>query len=110
MQCPSCRAEVPEGSRFCSSCGAALRVHCHQCGHTYAPGSKFCSECGARLTRIAATARPLPPSDTAERRQMTVLFCDIAESTALSASLDPEDLRSVIATYRIGRSARAAFR
>ena len=36
---------------------------------------------------------------TAERRQMTVMFCDLVGSTALSARLDPEDLRDVIAAY-----------
>jgi class 3 adenylate cyclase len=35
----------------------------------------------------------------AERRQLTVLFCDLAGSTALAARLDPEDLREVMATY-----------
>ena len=40
-------------------------------------------------------ARPLP-ADAAERRQLTVMFCDLAGSTALSARLDPEDMRQVI--------------
>jgi class 3 adenylate cyclase len=35
----------------------------------------------------------------AERRQLTVMFCDLVGSTALSARLDPEDLRGIIATY-----------
>jgi class 3 adenylate cyclase len=35
----------------------------------------------------------------AERRQLTVLFCDLAGSTALSARLDPEDMREVMAAY-----------
>jgi len=35
----------------------------------------------------------------AERRQLTVMFCDLVGSTALSARLDPEDLRGVIAAY-----------
>src|SRR5262249_39349200 len=35
----------------------------------------------------------------AERRQLTVMFCDLAGSTALSARLDPEDYREVITTY-----------
>jgi class 3 adenylate cyclase len=39
------------------------------------------------------------PQDTAERRQLTVLFCDLVGSTALSARLDPEDLRSIIGAY-----------
>jgi class 3 adenylate cyclase len=36
---------------------------------------------------------------SAERRQLTVMFCDLVGSTALSASLDPEDLRSIVGTY-----------
>ena len=39
------------------------------------------------------------PQDTAERRQVTVMFSDLVGSTALSARLDPEDLREVIAIY-----------
>jgi class 3 adenylate cyclase len=39
------------------------------------------------------------PQDTAERRQVTVLFSDLVGSTALSARMDPEDLRDVIAAY-----------
>jgi predicted ATPase/class 3 adenylate cyclase len=41
---------------------------------------------------------PVPP-DGAERRQLTVMFCDLVGSSALSTRLDPEDLRSVIGTY-----------
>jgi class 3 adenylate cyclase/predicted ATPase len=44
-------------------------------------------------------ARP-SPEDAAERRQLTVMFCDLAGSTALSARLDPEDMRQVIRTYQ----------
>jgi class 3 adenylate cyclase/predicted ATPase len=39
------------------------------------------------------------PSDAAERRQLTVVFCDLVGSTALSGRFDPEDLRSIIAVY-----------
>jgi class 3 adenylate cyclase len=46
--------------------------------------------------RIATEPRP---QDAAERRQLTVMFCDLVGSTALSARLDPEDLRSIIASY-----------
>src|SRR5262245_45699255 len=43
---------------------------------------------------------PVPkPQDAAERRQLTVMFCDLVGSTALSARLDPEDLRGIIASY-----------
>jgi hypothetical protein len=40
-----------------------------------------------------------PPLDTAERRQLTVMFCDLVGSTALSARLDPEDMREIIGAY-----------
>ena len=43
----------------------------------------------------AATAR----QDTAERRQLTVMFCDLVGSTVLSTRLDPEDLRGIIGAY-----------
>src|SRR6185295_3772783 len=41
-----------------------------------------------------------PHVAAAERRQLTVMFCDLVDSTALSARLDPEDLRDVIGAYR----------
>jgi class 3 adenylate cyclase len=41
-----------------------------------------------------------PKIDTAERRQVTVTFCDLVGSTALSARMDPEDLREVISSYQ----------
>ena len=51
----------------------------------------------------AATVTPAsgdaPAPAEAERRQLTVMFCDLVGSTALSARLDPEDLRSVIGAY-----------
>ena len=37
--------------------------------------------------------------DTAERRQLTVMFCDLVGSTALSARLDPEDMREIVGAY-----------
>src|SRR5207342_1224589 len=56
--------------------------------------------CGKALTDAA-----LPPSRGSElpeleRRQLTVMFCDLVGSTALSHELDPEDLLDVIRSYR----------
>ena len=42
------------------------------------------------------------PQETAERRQVTVMFSDLVGSTALSARMDPEDLREVISAYQTG--------
>src|SRR5262249_8698599 len=43
---------------------------------------------------------PKPTQDTAERRQVTVMFSDLVGSTALSARMDPEDLREIISAYQ----------
>jgi class 3 adenylate cyclase/predicted ATPase len=42
----------------------------------------------------------IPPSSEAERRQLTVLFCDLVDSTALAGRLDPEDLRAIVRAYQ----------
>ena len=48
----------------------------------------------------AQVVPPAIPPPEAERRQLTVLFCDLVDSTALSAQLDPEDLREVVRAYQ----------
>ena len=58
---------------------------------------------GANAGPTATPASPIaevPPRDTAERRQVTVMFSDLVGSTALSARMDPEDLREVISAYQ----------
>ncbi len=47
-----------------------------------------------------SSALSVPPEDRAERRQVTVMFSDLVGSTALSARMDPEDLREVISAYQ----------
>jgi pyruvate/2-oxoglutarate dehydrogenase complex dihydrolipoamide acyltransferase (E2) component len=56
----------------------------------------------SREATLPQTAPPPAASSTpeAERRQLTVLFCDLVGSTALSAQLDPEDLREVVRAYQ----------
>jgi class 3 adenylate cyclase/predicted ATPase len=50
-------------------------------------------------TPQVSTVASSTPQDSAERRQLTVMFCDLVGSTALSARLDPEDLRGIIGAY-----------
>ena len=102
MQCPQCRAENREGSRFCAECGALLTSACPDCGFTNYPGAKFCGGCGRALS---ATASPTDSAlkreaPDAERRQLTVMFCDLVGSTALAERLDPEELRDLLAQYQ----------
>ncbi|MGO8919245.1 MAG: adenylate/guanylate cyclase domain-containing protein [Stellaceae bacterium] len=54
------------------------------------------TETAAKAATLTATASS---TDAAERRQLTVMFCDLVGSTALSARLDPEDMRQVIRAY-----------
>jgi hypothetical protein len=54
---------------------------------------------GSTTGAYSAAVAPRP-QDTAERRQVTVMFSDLVGSTALSTRMDPEDLREVISAYR----------
>ena len=58
----------------------------------------------AAITKMTGTApttaTEAKPQNTAERRQVTVMFSDLVGSTALSARMDPEDLREVISAYQ----------
>ena len=54
----------------------------------------------AHVTPEPAARAEQKPQDTAERRQVTVMFSDLVGSTALSARMDPEDLREVISAYQ----------
>src|SRR5262249_48145172 len=67
--------------------------------------------CDMAESATSATSAPTsPPLIDAERRQLTVMFCDLVGSTELSARLDPEDLREVIAAYhRVVTAAVTAF-
>jgi class 3 adenylate cyclase len=73
-------------------------VRCQDCGEVNPEGNKFCSQCGSRLPPQVGSA----PSRkrTAERRQLTMLFCDLVNSTPLSRRLDPEKARDIIRIYR----------
>ena len=50
-------------------------------------------------TQVAPLS-PVPPSPDAERRQLTVMFCDLVDSTRLSSQLDPEEYRDVVQAYQ----------
>ena len=120
MQCPQCQRENRAGRRFCAECGAPLPLACPTCGFTNEPGEKFCGGCGTLLASpasqptqtaqhpvLSAVQSPQevsPPvargTPEAERRQLTVLFCDLVDSTVLASQLDPEDLREVVRAYQ----------
>jgi class 3 adenylate cyclase len=51
-------------------------------------------------SQSASLSPTLPHTPEAERRQLTVLFCDLVDSTTLASQLDPEDLREVVRAYQ----------
>ena len=107
MRCPRCRHENPGEARFCVHCGAQLSVSCVSCGVALPPDARFCAGCGR-----AVAAAPVPAGYTprhlseqilavrsaieGERKQVSVLFCDIVSSSALAAELGPEEFHLVI--------------
>src|SRR5262249_7201644 len=122
MPCASCGFENPEGKKFCHQCGSPLTNRCPSCQSDNPPDAKFCGDCGRALeatgkpsatrsrkrqgatttkkAKRPATAKTRPAPPEAERRQLTVMFCDLVGSTPLSTQLDPEELREVVRTYQ----------
>ena len=113
MHCPQCQHENPDGSRFCNTCGGKLEMIYPACAHVNPPTSRFCNDCGHNLAAASSSTqsetRPLPAAERspiapsipeAERRQLTVLFCDLVDSTPLARQLDPEELREVVRAYQ----------
>jgi predicted amidophosphoribosyltransferase len=99
MKCSRCQQEYPSDAGFCPKCGSNLIALCSQCNTRNAPGDRFCKRCGRPLSDTLVE-EPTPPLRAAqpspvesERRQLTVLFCDLVGSTALSERFDPEELR-----------------
>jgi class 3 adenylate cyclase/tetratricopeptide (TPR) repeat protein len=116
MKCPKCEFENQEGAKFCSECGNRLEIHCPECGKGNPLGSKFCNECGHSLAvaiapvskelsfdeKLAKIQRYLPKDLTqkilaqkdkieGERKQVTVMFCDMEGFTSLTGKLGSEE-------------------
>jgi predicted ATPase/class 3 adenylate cyclase len=121
MKCPKCQRENPEDAIFCNGCGQKLELACPECGKLNPPDSKFCNKCGHNLTlpsepthkdisfdeKLEKIQRYLPKGLTekilsqrdrieGERKQVTVLFCDMEGFTSLSERLGPEEAYTVM--------------
>jgi class 3 adenylate cyclase len=109
MQCQKCGADNAVGQPFCDNCGTRLAASCPRCGILNKYDAKFCGTCGTSLrtnpgfaSGQQATLRSIVPNDLSDRilhtrhtlqdelKQVTVLFADISNSTALIDGLDPE--------------------
>jgi len=121
MKCPKCKFENREGIKFCEECGAKVELKCPKCGAEIPPGRKFCGECGHDLVlpskpipkelsfeeKLAKIQRYLPKDLTqkilaqkdkieGERKQVTVMFCDMEGFTSLTEKLGSEEMYSVM--------------
>ena len=113
--------ENPDSAKFCSECGSKLEIACPECGKMNPLSSKFCNECGHTLTvatrpvskelsfdeKLAEIQRHLPKGLTekilaqrgqieGERKQVTVMFCDMEGFTPLTEKLGAEETYSMM--------------
>jgi class 3 adenylate cyclase len=112
MTCQSCGHVNGPDAKFCSECGTELHRQCPHCDAPVGPSAKFCDQCGTsmalggeapaeRAEKIPAPVIPDPPrAAEAERRHLTVMFCDLVGSSAMSDRLDPEELRDIVRAYQ----------
>jgi len=121
MKCPKCQSENPESAKFCVECGGKLEIICPKCDFSNSASFKFCAKCGHNLTlpsepppkdlsfdeKIEKIQRYLPEGITekilsqrnkieGERKQVTVMFCDMEGFTSLVESLGPEEAYSIM--------------
>ena len=92
---PEPDARGPEGAWRRGARAPPQAAGCHRCSASDASGKAPSVDAAT-----ASSAPSAPPEDRAERRQVTVMFSDLVGSTALSARMDPEDLREVISAYQ----------
>jgi len=121
MDCPNCQTNNPETRKFCRECGNKLPLVCPQCSFENIPGDKFCGECGHNLTvpseptpkdlsfdeKLEKIQKYLPGGLTdkilaqkgkieGERKQVTVMFCDMEGFTPLVEKLGAEDAYGIM--------------
>jgi class 3 adenylate cyclase/tetratricopeptide (TPR) repeat protein len=117
MTCARCATDNPPGAKFCRGCGVRLDVICPACSHANLPGSRFCNECGQALAADTPAPTPAAPAPAqvgytpkhladkilkarsaleGERRQVTVLFADLAGFSAMAEARDPEEIHGIV--------------
>jgi class 3 adenylate cyclase/tetratricopeptide (TPR) repeat protein len=96
VHCSDCGFGNPEGARFCAGCGTRLARGCPACGFAVAADHQYCAACGHKLESIPAPART---SVAGERRQVTVLFCDLVGYTRLSRQIDLEEVHGLLERF-----------
>ena len=121
MKCPGCQFDNREEAIFCKKCGIKLELTCPKCSTLTTPDSLFCDQCGYQLSQLSEKApkdlsfdekitkiqKYLPKGLTekilsqrdrieGERKQVTVMFCDMEGFTQLSEGLGPEEAYTIM--------------
>jgi class 3 adenylate cyclase/tetratricopeptide (TPR) repeat protein len=121
MKCQKCQFDNRGGAKFCKKCGVKLELVCPSCGYPVQADSIFCDECGQNLSppveipspdlsfeeKIEKIQKYLPEGLTekvlsqkekieGERKNVTVMFCDMQGFTTLTERLGPEEAYSVM--------------
>jgi hypothetical protein len=112
MRCPSCNHDSPADASFCEECGAKLELICPTCKASVSLGERFCKKYGTAIgprkaaasTTLSSTkSQIIVAADSAateaiegERKTVTALFVDFKRSTELMAELDPDEARAII--------------
>ena len=85
MRCPNCATELPDAAKFCLECGRDLR-----------PRPGFASPAAYTPRHLAERILTTRAALEGEHKQVTVLFCDIANSTPLAERVGPERMHAVL--------------
>jgi class 3 adenylate cyclase/DNA-binding winged helix-turn-helix (wHTH) protein len=116
LLCPQCQSPNRTTRKFCAACGHELWTSCPHCDFHNAPAERFCGGCGREVVApvaVSPRARPdaprmYPPAHLAqrmlatplplagERKQVTVLFADLQDSTRMIQDLDPEAVQQLL--------------
>jgi class 3 adenylate cyclase/tetratricopeptide (TPR) repeat protein len=123
MRCVTCGVELIEGKKFCHACGAPVGMRCRGCAAPLESTFRFCPDCGLKVEieehegpppaaadplaralerRTAAPAPAVVPTPSlieGERKQVTVLFCDLVGSVSIAERLDPEEYHDLLEDY-----------
>jgi class 3 adenylate cyclase/tetratricopeptide (TPR) repeat protein len=121
MKCPNCQFENREGANYCGKCGRKFEITCPECGTNNQAENNYCDECGSKLSlhlepvptqisfdeKLTKIQKYLPKGLTekilsqrdrieGERKQVTVMFCDMEGFTPLSEMLGIEEAYSIM--------------
>lgn len=99
-ECAVCGESNDVNNNFCNNCGVEFTVACHECNLENKLDAKFCGGCGLKLKKNNIRQNHTENNNHGERRQLTVMFCDLVGSSELAEQFDPEEFRELLRSYQ----------